>query len=134
MQWHLVASCTQALKDLEVLRKPSVSPELFYKFATGLVTLAPGPTVQAWMDAQPPLDPRSVHGVRSRLQPLMGSRSAHWRVLAVPRHYQCPLALGAHHACMGITTKWSSAMVPTLPCSRNPCDDPPGTQDTRLPC
>jgi hypothetical protein len=43
-----------------VLRKPSVSPELFYKFASGLVTLAPGPTVQAWIDAQPPLDPRWV--------------------------------------------------------------------------
>ncbi len=43
-----------------MLRKPSVSPELFYKFASGLVTLAPGPTVQAWIDAQPPLDPRWV--------------------------------------------------------------------------
>jgi hypothetical protein len=48
----------QAERALEVLRKPSVSQELCYKFAPALVAQAPALTVQAWMDAQPPLDPR----------------------------------------------------------------------------
>ena len=48
----------QAERALEVLRKPSVSQELHYKFAPALVALAPQLTVQAWIDAQPPLEPR----------------------------------------------------------------------------
>lgn len=53
---HVLA--VQAQRALEVLRRPSVSQELHYKFAPALVALAPELTVQAWMDAQPPLEPR----------------------------------------------------------------------------
>ncbi|EFN52342.1 hypothetical protein CHLNCDRAFT_139164 [Chlorella variabilis] len=48
----------EAERALEVLRRPSVSPELHYKFAPALVAAAPQLTVQAWVDAQPPLEPR----------------------------------------------------------------------------
>ncbi len=59
---HPAYSCcaVQAQRALEVLRRPSVSQELHYKFAPALVALAPQLTVQAWMDAQPPLEPRWV--------------------------------------------------------------------------
>ncbi|PSC73297.1 vacuolar sorting-associated 18-like protein [Micractinium conductrix] len=50
----------EAEKALEVLRRPSVSPELYYKFAPALVAQAPELTVQAWMDVQPPLEPRRL--------------------------------------------------------------------------
>lgn len=50
----------EAQRALEVLRRPSVSQELHYKFAPALVALAPELTVQAWMDAQPPLEPRRL--------------------------------------------------------------------------
>lgn len=48
----------QAERALEVLRRPSVSAELYYKFAPALVAQAPALTVQAWIDVQPPLEPR----------------------------------------------------------------------------
>ena len=41
-----------------MLRKPSVSPELAYKFAPALMALAPAAAVRSWMEASPPLDPR----------------------------------------------------------------------------
>ena len=47
----------EAERALPVLRRPGVSQELWYKFAPTLMLLAPGPTVDAWMAAQPPLDP-----------------------------------------------------------------------------
>ena len=47
----------EAERALPVLRRPGVSQELWYKFAPALMLLAPGPTVDAWMTAQPPLDP-----------------------------------------------------------------------------
>ncbi|KAI3432414.1 hypothetical protein D9Q98_003968 [Chlorella vulgaris] len=50
----------QAERALEVLRRPSVAPELHYKFAPALVAAQPQLTVQAWMDAQPPLEPRRL--------------------------------------------------------------------------
>lgn len=40
-----------------MLRRPSVSQELYYKFAPALVAQAPALTVQAWIDVQPPLEP-----------------------------------------------------------------------------
>lgn len=43
-----------------MLRKPSVGAELWYKYAPGLVALAPAATVQAWIEARPELDPRSL--------------------------------------------------------------------------
>ena len=46
-----------AEQALPVLRRPGVSQELWYKFAPALMLLSPGPTVDAWMTAQPPLDP-----------------------------------------------------------------------------
>lgn len=50
-------SFLQAERALEVLRRPSVSQELYYKFAPALVAQAPALTVQAWIDVQPPLEP-----------------------------------------------------------------------------
>lgn len=50
----------EAERALEVLRRPSVSPELYYKFAPALVAQAPALTVQAWIDVQPPLEPRRL--------------------------------------------------------------------------
>lgn len=47
----------EAERALEVLRRPSVSQELYYKFAPALVAQAPALTVQAWIDVQPPLEP-----------------------------------------------------------------------------
>ncbi len=47
----------EADRALPVLRRPGVSQELWYKFAPTLMLLAPRPTVDAWMTAQPPLDP-----------------------------------------------------------------------------
>ena len=47
----------EAERALPVLRRPGVSQELWYKFAPTLMLLAPRPTVDAWMTAQPPLDP-----------------------------------------------------------------------------
>lgn len=47
----------EAVKAFEVLRKPSVSSELFYKFASALINLNPSLCVQSWIDAQPPLEP-----------------------------------------------------------------------------
>ena len=46
-----------AQRALPVLRRPGVSQELWYKFAPALMLLAPAATVDAWMSAQPPLDP-----------------------------------------------------------------------------
>ncbi|KAL4423908.1 hypothetical protein ABPG75_001209 [Micractinium tetrahymenae] len=50
----------EAERALEVLRRPSVSQELYYKFAPALVAQAPALTVQAWIDVQPPLEPRRL--------------------------------------------------------------------------
>ena len=50
----------EATRALAVLRRPGVSPELLYKFAPALVAAAPGPTVDAWLAAQPPLEPRRL--------------------------------------------------------------------------
>jgi len=47
----------EAERALPVLRRPGVSQELWYKFAPTLMLLAPRPTVDAWMTAQPPLEP-----------------------------------------------------------------------------
>ncbi|KAL3143378.1 hypothetical protein ABBQ38_002206 [Trebouxia sp. C0009 RCD-2024] len=47
----------EADRALPVLRRPGVSQELWYKFAPTLMLLAPAATVDAWMTAQPPLDP-----------------------------------------------------------------------------
>ena len=47
----------EAERALPVLRRPGVSQELWYKFAPTLMLLAPAQTVDAWMTAQPPLDP-----------------------------------------------------------------------------
>lgn len=56
---HLLAA-GEAERALEVLRKPSVSDELTYKFAPALVAAAPEATIQAWIDAYPPLNPRRL--------------------------------------------------------------------------
>lgn len=50
----------EAGRALAVLRRPGVSPELLYKFAPELVAAAPGPTVDAWLAAQPALEPRRL--------------------------------------------------------------------------
>ena len=47
----------EADRALPVLRRPGASQELWYKFAPSLMLLAPAQTVDAWMTAQPPLDP-----------------------------------------------------------------------------
>jgi hypothetical protein len=62
----------QAERALEVLRRPSVSPELHYKFAAALVAAQPRLTVQSWMDAGPPLEPRWGWAA---LLPLLGSHA-----------------------------------------------------------
>ena len=41
----------------EILRKPSINRSLVYKYASGLIKLAPSQTIFSWMDASPPLDP-----------------------------------------------------------------------------
>jgi hypothetical protein len=50
----------EAGRALEVLRRPSVSLELAYKFAPALAALDPAQAVQAWIAAAPPLDPRRL--------------------------------------------------------------------------
>ncbi|KAL4539605.1 hypothetical protein Ndes2437B_g02032 [Nannochloris sp. 'desiccata'] len=57
---ELLVQRGEAERALEVLRKPSVSPELAYRYAPSLVSLAPAQTVQAWIEASPPLDPRRL--------------------------------------------------------------------------
>lgn len=47
-----------ARRALAVLRKPSCSPELAYRFAPGLVAAAPAETVDYLITARPPLEPR----------------------------------------------------------------------------
>lgn len=47
-----------AAAALAVLRRPGLSQELSYKFAPQLVSMAPAESVDAWMAAQPPMDPR----------------------------------------------------------------------------
>lgn len=49
----------EAERALEVLRKPSVSPELVYKYASTLLALAPAQTVQSWIEASA-LEPRRL--------------------------------------------------------------------------
>lgn len=56
---HLLAA-GEVERALEVLRKPSVSEELAYKFASTLAKANPAATVQSWIDASPPLDPRRL--------------------------------------------------------------------------
>jgi hypothetical protein len=57
---ELLVQRREAERALEVLRKPSVSPELAYRYAPSLVSLAPAQTIQAWIEASPPLDPRRL--------------------------------------------------------------------------
>jgi vacuolar protein sorting-associated protein 18 len=57
---ELLVQRREAERAIEVLRKPSVSPELAYRYAPSLVSLAPAQTVQAWIEASPPLDSRRL--------------------------------------------------------------------------
>lgn len=50
----------EAKKALAVLRKPSVSPELQYKFAPALIMLDPHETVNAWTSTGLNLNPRQL--------------------------------------------------------------------------
>ncbi|GBG85889.1 hypothetical protein CBR_g40701 [Chara braunii] len=50
----------EAKKALAVLRKPSVSPELQYKFGPSLISLDPYETVEAWISAGSNLNPRRL--------------------------------------------------------------------------
>lgn len=54
---HLAAR-GDAARALMLLRRPGVPRELAYKFAPALMAAAPDATVEAWLSAQPPLDPR----------------------------------------------------------------------------
>ena len=54
---ELLVKRGQAERVLELLRKPSVSRELVYKYASSLVALAPSQTIFSWMNASPPLEP-----------------------------------------------------------------------------
>lgn len=54
---HLVAR-GDAPRALTLLRWPGTPRELTYKFAPALMASAPDATVDAWLQAQPPLDPR----------------------------------------------------------------------------
>jgi hypothetical protein len=54
---HLVAR-GDAPRALTLLRRPGTPRELTYKFAPALMAAAPDATVDAWLQAQPPLDPR----------------------------------------------------------------------------
>ena len=56
---HLVTR-GEAGRALALLRRPGVSQELSYKFAPALVAAAPAEAVDAWMAAQPALNPRHV--------------------------------------------------------------------------
>lgn len=56
---HLVAR-GDAARALTLLRRPGTPRELTYKFAPALMAAAPDATVDAWLQAQPPLDPRSA--------------------------------------------------------------------------
>jgi hypothetical protein len=54
---HLVAR-GDAPRALTLLRRPGTPRELTYKFAPALMAAAPDAAVDAWLQAQPPLDPR----------------------------------------------------------------------------
>ena len=54
---HLVTR-GEAGRALALLRRPGVPQELSYKFAPALVAAAPAEAVDAWMAAQPALNPR----------------------------------------------------------------------------
>lgn len=47
----------EAEQAAAVLRRPSIPPELHYKFAPALAAAAPALAVQSWVESQPPLDP-----------------------------------------------------------------------------
>ena len=49
-----------AVRALAVLRKPSCSPELAYRFAPGLLAAAPAQAVDFLVSVRPPLEPRCV--------------------------------------------------------------------------
>jgi hypothetical protein len=49
-----------AARALAVLRDPRVPQELVYRFAPALVAAAPRETVDSWIAARPPLDPRRL--------------------------------------------------------------------------
>ena len=57
---HLVTR-GEAGRALALLRRPGVPQELSYKFAPALVAAAPAEAVDAWMAAQPALNPRHAH-------------------------------------------------------------------------
>ena len=73
---HLVAR-GDAGRALALLRRPGVPQELTYKFAPALVAAAPADAVDAWMAAQPALNPRhELDAVPSEHGTLKSSRSA----------------------------------------------------------
>lgn len=54
---HTNSAMSGALRALAVLRRPSVSRELVYRFAPGLVAAAPAEAVDFFVSARPPLEP-----------------------------------------------------------------------------
>ena len=74
---HLVTR-GEAGRALALLRRPGVPQELSYKFAPALVAAAPAETVDAWMAAQPALNPRRVHhlGTAAVMQDVCGCSTA----------------------------------------------------------
>lgn len=62
---HLV-SRGDADRAVALLRRPDTPRELAYKFAPPLMAAAPRATVDFWLAAQPPLDPRcTAHSLSS---------------------------------------------------------------------
>lgn len=70
---HLVAR-GDAGRALALLRLPGTPRELAYKFAPALMAASPSAAVDAWLAAQPPLDPRCAflfRGCESSFQKTM---------------------------------------------------------------
>ena len=113
---HLVAR-GEAGRALALLRRPGVPQELTYKFSPALVAAAPAEAVEAWMAAQPALNPRRArdtvpaeHGkinqpryarcATSRLG-LCESICGHWHTVIKSSHIQVSAQVPTHyhHVC-----------------------------------
>ena len=108
----------QAERALEVLRKPSVSPELAYRYAPALVAIAPAQTVQSWIEASPPLDPRRLlpallHLTEKSAPPAARAEAMRYVGYCIDRIGCVDSAMHSFAVALLVATPSSTALLPT---------------------